>query len=37
MFPESEYAGGEIIDGIYYYVTDLDKTKEGMHEFLFSK
>ena len=37
MFPESEYASGEIIEGIYYYVTDLDKTKEGMHEFLFSK
>lgn len=37
MFPEAEYSGGDMINGIYYYVTDLDKAKESMHDFFFEE
>lgn len=37
MYPESTYASGQMIDGIYYYVGDLEQTKESMHNFLYNK
>ncbi len=37
MFPEAEYSGGEMISDIYYYVTDLEKMKESMHNYFFGE
>ncbi|MEG1255938.1 LCP family protein [Clostridium sp.] len=37
MFPEAEYSGGDMINGIYYYVTDLEQAKARIHEYLFGE
>ncbi|MEG0132504.1 MAG: LCP family protein [Clostridium sp.] len=37
MFPEAEYSGGDMINNIYYYVTDLDVTKDRMKGYFFGK
>jgi LCP family protein required for cell wall assembly len=34
MIPNDECANGKLIDGIYYYVCDLEKSKTFFHEFL---
>lgn len=35
MFPEAAYAAGDMINGIYYYVADLNQTKEAMNNFFY--
>ncbi len=37
LFPEPEYSGGDMIDGTYYYVTDLEQATNGIHEFFYGE
>lgn len=37
LFPEAEYSGGDMIDGTYYYVTDLQQATDGIHEFFYGE
>lgn len=37
MFPEVDYSGGQLINEVYYYVTDLDKAKVSMHKYFFGE
>lgn len=37
MFPESDYSGGDMIDGVYYYVTDLSQAASGINNFFYGE
>ncbi|MEG2936569.1 MAG: LCP family protein [Clostridium sp.] len=37
MFPEPEYSGGDMINGGYYYVTDLGQTASGINNFFYGE
>lgn len=35
--PSSEYASGEMINGIYYFVSDIEKAKQDMYKIIYEK
>ncbi|ADL53341.1 LCP family protein [Clostridium cellulovorans] len=35
MFPSQDYSEGKLINNIYYYVTDLDKAKIDLHDYVY--
>lgn len=37
MFPEAAYSGGDMIDGVYYYVTDLSQAASGINNFFYGE
>lgn len=37
MFPEATYSGGDMIDGVYYYVTDLSQAASSINGFFYEE
>lgn len=37
MFPEAAYSGGDMINGVYYYVTDLSQAASGINNFFYGE
>lgn len=37
QIPNSEYASGKMIEGVYYFVSDLDIAKKDMYRYLYEK
>lgn len=37
MFPEAAYSGGDMIDGVYYYVTDLSQAASSINNFFYGE
>lgn len=37
MFPEAAYSGGDMIDGVYYYVTDLSQAASSINNFFYEE
>lgn len=37
QIPSTEYSKGEMISGVYYFVTDLNKAKKAFQEYIFNK
>ncbi len=35
--PNTEYASGKMINGIYYFVPDIEKSKQDMYKYIFEK
>lgn len=37
MFPEAAYSGGDMINGVYYYVTDLSQAASSINNFFYGE
>jgi PBP5 synthesis regulator protein len=37
QIPSTEYASGQMIDGIYYFVSDLEKAKSEMYKYIYEQ
>ncbi|MDD3304282.1 MAG: LCP family protein [Clostridia bacterium] len=37
QIPSTDYASGKMIDGIYYFVSDLEKSKQEMYSYIYEK
>ena len=35
--PSTDYGKGDYIDGVYYFVADLDTCKKDMYEYIYNK